>query len=367
MKMPMTVCQQRPLLRTIFVSFISMQFFVVMVLVSIPIFLHLGTYTVKHIMGPSEPLQIARIRGPPRRLLLWSEFFQNNPGLDKGTEKDFTEYECDTRCEATTNKDLYNDTNGVVIHIRNSTDLPDKPPRKQYWVIYSDETSYMQQITEAKKRRQFHMAFTPYPKKLVNPMEKPNQFPDPVNYAQDRNMIAAMIVSHQNETSYYKQYLAFFKMRFKVDVFYKSALMECGGENKETEESHDCNLHLPDGYKFYILPDSAFSPDFVTDELRATYEKKVVPVIFGAKAYERILPANSYIDVYDFDTPPALVDHIVKLDHSDTEYNKYFKWVNNHTIYYNQISEHICKLCTYIANVEKAKLSHKLDLKHKKK
>ena len=97
-----------------------------------------------------------------------------------------------------------------------------------------------------------------------------------------------------------------------------------------------------------------------SEKLFTPLSKFIVPVFLGSKEVHDLAPPQSYIDVFDFQSPKHLVDYILYLNKSDEEYVKYFQWKRNYNIRRNTImyTGVFCEFCKYLQGIKKPNVIH---------
>ncbi|MPC42396.1 Alpha-(1,3)-fucosyltransferase C [Portunus trituberculatus] len=73
----------------------------------------------------------------------------------------------------------------------------------------------------------------------------------------------------------------------------------------------------------------------------------VVPVVLGGSNYTSITPPHSIINVKDFPSITALINHLKYLDGNDTAYNEYFWWKKQYQVVdgWRGGAQGFCDLC----------------------
>lgn len=93
------------------------------------------------------------------------------------------------------------------------------------------------------------------------------------------------------------------------------------------------NIELFASYKFVIAIENSNCEDYVTEKLVHAIASGSIPIVAGKDNkpnYEKFLPKNSYINIYDYKSMDDLVAHLNKIAANRTEYEKYFKFKFNH-------------------------------------
>jgi alpha-1,3-fucosyltransferase len=124
-----------------------------------------------------------------------------------------------------------------------------------------------------------------------------------------KNRVVAWFVSNC-ETHSRRELLARNLSRFiSVDIYGK-----CGDGRHSCQNRSGCDCLLSRHYRFYLSFENSLCPDYVTEKLYRPMAHDTVPVVYGGSDYSFYLPAGSYINVMDFDSPQSLmVNHLNKL------------------------------------------------------
>jgi len=111
-------------------------------------------------------------------------------------------------------------------------------------------------------------------------------------------------------------------------------------------------------YKFYLAMENSFHcKDYITEKLyRNGFLMESVPIVWGAKKSDYIVPPKSVIFMEDYKSMDDLADYLDYLDKNDTAYLEYFQW--RKTDLSNVFSENVrdqrwfsigsCNLCSFI-------------------
>lgn len=176
----------------------------------------------------------------------------------------------------------------------------------------------------------------------------PDWKPSGINYAGNKSL-AAWFVSHCTCSSKRELYVAEMMKYMPVDIY-----GDCGNSNAcnrhTTKHADACMVNLlTKKYKFYLSFENAFCSHYVTEKFhRMIAMVDVVPVVMGAADYVNILPAGSYINVRDFNSPKALAEFLLKLDKDDQLYNQYIERKKSYNC--EPPLPFGCSLCEYLHN-----------------
>lgn len=111
----------------------------------------------------------------------------------------------------------------------------------------------------------------------------------------------------------------------------------------------ECDRMLSRYYRFYLSFENSLCPDYVTEKLYRALEHDTVPVVFGGADYSLYLPAGSYVDARDFDSPQSLAEHLKKLMVDDQLYLSHFTW-RRHYVVDPAPLDGWCQLCRLLSD-----------------
>ncbi|XP_065321167.1 alpha-(1,3)-fucosyltransferase C-like [Gordionus sp. m RMFG-2023] len=117
----------------------------------------------------------------------------------------------------------------------------------------------------------------------------------------------------------------------------------CGNKICSSRTKKRCQRMVERNCKFYLAFENQLCKDYVTEKAFDTLSLNVVPIVYGAVDYSKVLPPHSYINVYDFDSMSSLANYLLMLDDSPSEYLSYFRWKNTYDILR---PDPFCELCS---------------------
>ncbi|XP_053678070.1 alpha-(1,3)-fucosyltransferase C [Anopheles nili] len=130
--------------------------------------------------------------------------------------------------------------------------------------------------------------------------------------------------------------------RLEVDVYGSCGPLTCPRGKPE------CDQMLDTVYWFYLSFENSLCVDYVTEKLYNALEHDIVPVVYGGADYNRFMPPGSYIDVQDYETVDALVEHLRYLVDNPSEYVRYFWWKEHYAL---EDTSSFCDLCVKLHSV----------------
>lgn len=95
------------------------------------------------------------------------------------------------------------------------------------------------------------------------------------------------------------------------------------------------NIELFSRYKFAIAIENSNCEDYVTEKLVHAIASGSIPIVAGRDNkpdYNKFLPKNSFINIYDYKTVDELVAHINKITSDPVLYNSYMAFKKSHNL-----------------------------------
>ncbi|XP_065556756.1 alpha-(1,3)-fucosyltransferase C-like isoform X1 [Artemia franciscana] len=148
----------------------------------------------------------------------------------------------------------------------------------------------------------------------------------------------AWMVSNCVTPSGREDYVQELRRHIPVDVYGK-----CGTNNCPKQHKKKCYEMIERDYKFYLSFENSLCKDYVTEKLFNILQYDIIPVVYGAAEYERILPPNSYINALDYD-PYELANLLRDIGDDPNKYRKYLKWKEEYGVNL-KIKHAFCELC----------------------
>lgn len=106
---------------------------------------------------------------------------------------------------------------------------------------------------------------------------------------------------------------------------------------------YECTKRISTDFKFYVAFESALCEDYVTEKLAMSYQRDIIPIVYGGANYSRFVPPHSFIDVGDFEDVKQLAEYLKFLSENPKEYVKYFWWQKYYTV--RRAGLNYCELC----------------------
>ncbi|KAH8370876.1 hypothetical protein KR093_005281, partial [Drosophila rubida] len=103
-------------------------------------------------------------------------------------------------------------------------------------------------------------------------------------------------------------------------------------------EYHDCS-----NYKFMLIFDPSYCPDYLHPQFYTALDKFVVPVLIGGSNLTHLAPPDSYISSSQFSKAKDLAMYLIDLGQDPARYEKFFWWRSKYQL--QKAIEPYCKLC----------------------
>ncbi|XP_068179990.1 4-galactosyl-N-acetylglucosaminide 3-alpha-L-fucosyltransferase 9-like [Antennarius striatus] len=228
-------------------------------------------------------------------------------------------------CFFTADRNLYNKSDGVIIHHRdlfgNFSNLPQlqRPPfQKWIWMNFEPPSNSLQipgienlfNVTLNYRRD----ADIVLPYGAIVAAESKEDFVPP-----SKNKLVCWIVSRWQKTFKRVAYFKELQKHIKVHGFGKAFGKPISREDYVTTIA-SC--------KFYLSFENSIHMDYITEKFFNTLSLGTVPVVLGTprQNYEDFIQGDAFIHVDDFTSPKELADYLLLLDKNEEIYLKYFKW-----------------------------------------
>lgn len=130
---------------------------------------------------------------------------------------------------------------------------------------------------------------------------------------------------------------------------------KCGDEPPCSRANFSCETQTHQEYRFYIGFENSLCKEYISEKVinRLVSKSMVVPIALGGLSvdeYERLLPPDSFLHVYNFTNIEALGKYLQKLLTDDEAYNRYHQWRGEYVRDpYPLRGEMACELCRLAA------------------
>ena len=166
-------------------------------------------------------------------------------------------------------------------------------------------------------------------------------------------------VSHCNDYNGRMKYVRMLGRHIGVDIYGECGDKTCGQTRsmgtRYNADTDPCFEMVNRRYKFYLSFENAICRDYVTEKAYNALKLNTIPVMFGGRDYEEILPPRSYIDALQFPDPADLAEHLYLILHNPASFAFYFRWRPHYDILTHQSVPDNCALCTGLVTGELAR------------
>ena len=136
------------------------------------------------------------------------------------------------------------------------------------------------------------------------------------------------IVSNCNAYNGRENYIKKLMSYIKIDS-YGACL---NNKRTHTADRMKGNIELYSRYKFVIAIENSNCKDYVSEKLVHAIGSGSIPIVAGKSDkpdYLRFIPKHSYINIYDYESPKKLADHIINISKNKTLYEGYINFKRN--------------------------------------
>ena len=265
-------------------------------------------------------------------ILYWSKVFDATPAVNFDPHAwpfFYAGQNCPTPCELTTDKRRVHEASALVVHARNTDELPPKIYKNISWILHVNENPvFTPSLRNAQIMRQFNYSATyrldsdfPCPGFLKPSLEPPESF------AEKKGLVIAVYTHCEPVRT---QYLTELMKHIQVDQYGACLRNKPGLIANGKETSRRMVTEIQRGYKFAIAFPNADCDFYMTEKIYSALSAGSVPIWLGADGIDEVLKwgnlQHSVIKVKDFASPKALAEFLLKLAKNEKEYNKYLKW-----------------------------------------
>ncbi|XP_052800507.1 alpha-(1,3)-fucosyltransferase C-like [Mya arenaria] len=159
----------------------------------------------------------------------------------------------------------------------------------------------------------------------------------------------AWLVSDCVTESKREKYVKILQKYIKVDIYGR-----CGHfKNCTKDEGQQCLEQIAKDYKFYLSFENSMCNDYMTEKVFVWFGMDIIPVVRGARTYDRLLPPNTYIDAHKFKTISSLAKFLKELSENEQEYVNYLKEKSKYDILNERatVQSAYCELCKRLHNL----------------
>ncbi|KAK2712742.1 alpha-(1,3)-fucosyltransferase C-like isoform X2 [Artemia franciscana] len=150
----------------------------------------------------------------------------------------------------------------------------------------------------------------------------------------------AWMVSNCLTSSGREKYVEELRKHVPVEIYGK-----CGSNSCPKTQRKQCYEMIEKDYKFYLSFENSLCKDYVTEKLFNLLQYDVIPIVYGAADFERILPANSYINTMNHSLE-ELVSILKEIGNDPIKYQQYLMWKEEYNVIFRGGRRHpFCELC----------------------
>jgi alpha-1,3-fucosyltransferase len=235
-------------------------------------------------------------------ILLWTPFYEKvSYGYGLGLMKPFQVNQCPiSNCEITNDKSRLNQSDFVLVHMRNTlSNLPKYRPSKQRWIFNLYE-SPIHSPSFKKYRRFFNYTSTyrldsDFPR--LNGAYKRFLWKENLDFENEfenfhnkkTNKFAVAVISNCGASSKRIKLINELKKYINVDIYGKCGIL-CTNQS--------CKERLANEYKFYFSFENSLCKDYITEKLFEILRYPIIPVVLGLGNYEHIVSFIFYCSKY---------------------------------------------------------------------
>ncbi|CAB4017305.1 alpha-(1,3)-fucosyltransferase 11-like [Paramuricea clavata] len=265
-------------------------------------------------------------------ILYWTKVYKGTPKVNSNPDAwpfFYAGNNCPIPCELTADKKRVEEASALVVHSRNTHEIPPKIYQNLTWILHTNENPrFTPSLRDPNFMKQFNYLASyrldsdfPCPE-FVKPILEP-----PVPFAQKNGLIIA-VFSHCERVR--TRYLAELMKYIKVDSYGRCLGNKHGLMRNGKKTSRHSVTETQRNYKFSIVFPNADCDFYMTEKIYSALSAGSVPIWLGTDGIDEVLRwgnlKHSIIKVKNFSSPKALAEYLAKLAKNETEYNKYLKW-----------------------------------------
>jgi hypothetical protein len=234
-----------------------------------------------------------------KTILFWNPFFGDfKYSFGLGDKTPFVKNKCPvTNCELTNNRDKLNDSDLVIVHMRDRIDQPPASrPLNQRWIfmlyespIHSGDYSGFNGVFNMTSTYRIQSDFPSfYEDGTLITWQKNINFNKSYDFLATKSEFAAAVISNCNVQSDRTNYIKELQNYIKVDIFGKCG-RQCPKHFKNNTPSTDCKEILGTDYKFYFAFENSICRDYITEKFFNILKYNIIPVVLGGGNYEHFV------------------------------------------------------------------------------
>ena len=266
-------------------------------------------------------------------ILYWSTVFGHQVNItsrDKQHKWPFfaVDENCPVKCELTTNKSRAGEASAIVIHGRNTDEMPTTDNYETVpWIFHVNESpDYTTALHDKNIMKKFsYFATYRLDSDFPCPEFRKPKLTKPVPFALKTGLSVA-IYSHCEDTR--TLYLHRLMKYMQVDSYGKC--LRNKPEIPKSGSGYDNLQPIFAKYKFTFVFPNSDCDYYMTEKIYNALSSGSVPVWMGTDKIDEVLQwgnlKKSVIKVRDFKSPRKLADYLLWLSQNETEYNRFLKW-----------------------------------------
>ena len=225
---------------------------------------------------------------PMKKILYWNTFFGDmSYGFGLGKVQPFNKMNCPgTNCEAISDKNRLNESDVVLVHMRDTFEMPQYRKKNQKWIfviqesqIHSNNFTYLNSFfNETSTFQQNSDYYNPYEIESNFYWGKNENFNEDRDYLADKKEFAAAVISNCNDNSRRLDLIKVLQKYIPVKIF-GSCGIPCPGKT-------NCKQNISSTFKFYFAFENSVCKDYITEKFFEILKYDIIPVVYGGGNYD---------------------------------------------------------------------------------
>ncbi len=236
---------------------------------------------------------------------------------------------CPVKCELTANKSRIGEASAIVIHGRDTEEMPTSSEYDTMpWIFHVNESpDFTKAVHDRNTMKKFsYWATYRMDSDFFCTLFMKPKLTKPVPFAEKTGLSIA-IYSHCEDIR--TLYLYRLMKYMQVDSYGK-CLRNKPRIPKDIKKGYDVLQPIMAKYKFTFVFTNSDCDYYVTEKMYNALSSGSVPVWMGTDRIDEILQwgnlNQSFIKVSDFKSPRELAKYLLRISQNETEYNRFLKW-----------------------------------------
>jgi alpha-1,3-fucosyltransferase len=292
-----------------------------------------------------------------KRIVLWTDYFDQT-SASWAAEIATGLSSCEHRCTVATDKDRIQDYDAVVFHLNNiwKSPLPSYRRSDQVWILMNYEPLpfahvHGWQAAYASEHnfnwtfwyRRDATIFAPYGSFEPQSMDSKVNYSNLTYIPKDKSRMVSMVSSNCYSDSRRYRMADELRQYVSVDTFGACGDKSCPRHNAR------CQNTLRK-YRFHLAFENSFCRDYITEKFFDALDRDQIPIVnWKYKANADLVPAGSYVNVFDFPDMKSVAEHLINVSRNTSLYNSYFEWRRHYTLTCDQPWRSACSWCKVCA------------------